>query len=606
MAVDSIHKQQPKAQHRRAGDPTEEATSTQTQTQPKPDGIRETIDSIVMAFVLAFIFRAFVVEAFIIPTGSMAPGLHGKHATHRCALCSYSFAYGISEHPSSNALLKPKGFVVRCPNCGWSGEGNQRLNATDRNRILEDSGDRILVLKWPYDIGGELLGPKRWDVVVFKDTQDGETNFIKRLIGRPGEIVELIGGDIYAASLNDVDQDIVDALAVPSPPGQPFDKRLNPEQENRLTESLKIQRKTRVAQDVLWMIHYNHDFQPDRSLLSRGDEGLMRNMLPHWQPAGAGAEQAWYAKTPLVRFDPTDDEEYRLELSGRAIRDDYGYNNVNMKDGRTFAQDRSNSGIHGVGDIRLSFVFVPRGTDGHLALWLEKGPDSFQARIDADGTITLDMAGPKGARIPLGETSSLGPLQIGKAMAIEFENVDYRVVLRIDGTEILATTASQYGPHSRHGPSIAKLRSFPVNRNSPYDEARAALAASALPLEIRHLAVHRDVYYRSDAYLDHRGDSQRSGHPGWGTQHNPILLRSDPPEYFCCGDNSPASMDSRLWWKVNPRLAARTGDNQYHFGTVPGDQLIGHAFFVYWPSGYRISASVPALIPNFGKMRIIR
>ena len=34
--------------------------------------IRETIESIVVAFVLAFLFRTFEAEAFVIPTGSMS------------------------------------------------------------------------------------------------------------------------------------------------------------------------------------------------------------------------------------------------------------------------------------------------------------------------------------------------------------------------------------------------------------------------------------------------------------------------------------------------------------------------------------------------------
>ena len=39
---------------------------------------RETFESIVVAFVLAFLFRAFEAEAFVIPTGSMAPTLYGR------------------------------------------------------------------------------------------------------------------------------------------------------------------------------------------------------------------------------------------------------------------------------------------------------------------------------------------------------------------------------------------------------------------------------------------------------------------------------------------------------------------------------------------------
>ena len=44
---------------------------------PSDGSVKETIESILVAFILAFIFRAFVVEAFVIPTGSMGPTLMG-------------------------------------------------------------------------------------------------------------------------------------------------------------------------------------------------------------------------------------------------------------------------------------------------------------------------------------------------------------------------------------------------------------------------------------------------------------------------------------------------------------------------------------------------
>jgi hypothetical protein len=54
-------------------------------------------------------------------------------------------------------------------------------------------------------------------------------------------------------------------------------------------------------------------------------------------------------------------------------------------------------------------------------------------------------------------------------------------------------------------------------------------------------------------------------------------------EFFVLGDNSPASLDSR-YWKV-----PGTGNDgrQYRQGTVPGDYLVGKAFFVYWPGPFK-------------------
>ena len=48
---------------------------------PSASAIREAIESIVVAFILAFLFRTFEAEAFVIPTGSMAPTLMGRHKT---------------------------------------------------------------------------------------------------------------------------------------------------------------------------------------------------------------------------------------------------------------------------------------------------------------------------------------------------------------------------------------------------------------------------------------------------------------------------------------------------------------------------------------------
>src|SRR4051794_15481711 len=89
---------------------------------------KETIESILVAFILAFIFRAFVVEAFVIPTGSMAPTLMGAHMRFRCEDCGYRFdvnytgkTVGDDVEIPSTAVFKdgrPQIFAAYCPNCG--------------------------------------------------------------------------------------------------------------------------------------------------------------------------------------------------------------------------------------------------------------------------------------------------------------------------------------------------------------------------------------------------------------------------------------------------------------------------------------------------------
>ena len=60
-------------------------------------GMRETIEAIAIAFALAFLFKTFEAEAFVIPTGSMAPTLMGRHKDVVCPECGYRYSASGSE-----------------------------------------------------------------------------------------------------------------------------------------------------------------------------------------------------------------------------------------------------------------------------------------------------------------------------------------------------------------------------------------------------------------------------------------------------------------------------------------------------------------------------
>src|SRR5436190_16909449 len=84
----------------------------------RQSSVKETLESILVAFILAFIFRAFVVEAFVIPTGSMAPTLLGAHTRFRCNDCGWRFTVNYGMQTVNGDLVSKDttdiGYNVNC------------------------------------------------------------------------------------------------------------------------------------------------------------------------------------------------------------------------------------------------------------------------------------------------------------------------------------------------------------------------------------------------------------------------------------------------------------------------------------------------------------
>ena len=95
--------------------------------------IANTFEWLITAFALAFVFRAFVMEAFRIPTGSMADTLLGAHYMLRCTECGYKYYYGYNEPGAKSRGIHQD--HTRCPSCGYyqatpavPGEGHEPIN----------------------------------------------------------------------------------------------------------------------------------------------------------------------------------------------------------------------------------------------------------------------------------------------------------------------------------------------------------------------------------------------------------------------------------------------------------------------------------------------
>src|SRR6476619_3744568 len=141
--------------------PTKAPAKSAPAAQPaiQSHAIRETVESIVIAFVLAFLFRTFEAEAFVIPTGSMAPTLMGRHKDVVCPECDYRYQTNASSEMDDNRRTSTSIASTNCPNCHFWLKLDEYADPNQGSF----SGDRIIVSKFAYD----LAEPRRWDVIVF-------------------------------------------------------------------------------------------------------------------------------------------------------------------------------------------------------------------------------------------------------------------------------------------------------------------------------------------------------------------------------------------------------------------------------------------------------
>ena len=123
--------------------------SVQAEGAEAKSGVKDTVRVIIHALILAFIVRVFLFQPFNIPSGSMIPTLLvGDY------LFVSKYAYGYSRY---SFPFGPDLFSGRI---------------------------------WAED-------PKRGDVVVFKLPRDNETDYIKRVIGLPGNEIQMISGVLH-------------------------------------------------------------------------------------------------------------------------------------------------------------------------------------------------------------------------------------------------------------------------------------------------------------------------------------------------------------------------------------------------------------------------
>ena len=111
--------------------------------------ILDNLKTLIYALIIAIVIRSLLIQPFYIPSSSMEINLL---VGDRLFVTKYSYGYSKHSFPFSPPIFK----------------------------------DRILNKE-----------PQRGDVIVFKTPSDNRTDYIKRLIGLPGDIIQFIDGNIY-------------------------------------------------------------------------------------------------------------------------------------------------------------------------------------------------------------------------------------------------------------------------------------------------------------------------------------------------------------------------------------------------------------------------
>ncbi|MEX2315610.1 MAG: signal peptidase I [Pirellulales bacterium] len=642
--------------------PKPASPSTQPAEAPASHAVRETVESIVIAFVLAFLFRTFEAEAFVIPTGSMAPTLMGRHKDVQCAKCNHRFQVTASEEEAEEAeklrarnrqlqyaiedpkhspadILRMNGEIeeiVRklggleivagvCPMCRYPmpmGPDSPIAVVDSKTEIPMQrtfNGDRILVNKYLFTIAD----PQRWDVVVFHFPGDAEINYIKRLVGLPGETLRIFQGDLFVGGPTaDGDENFKIAR---KPPDKVLamrqlvhDTNYDPAELHSAGWPLRWQATAPTGPDG-WQVDpqiegaiVRQKYSVDRT---HGGEAWLR--YRHVVPSG----EDWQRVAELTRsaspekpakFSDADRNERRSEL----IMDFNSYNTrVKKADVRNgLWPDESKLGMHWVGDLVVEGDVEVAEAKGELLLDLVEAGKHFTARIDlASGGATLGIEGVADFS-PTAGTRLSAP---GK-YRVAFANVDDQLLLWVDG-KLITFDDSTYNAVQVFGAREIRPHTSGPNR-ADLDLAPAGIGARGSKLVVTRLKLWRDIYYIADS-------SQRRQHdggpisdfdrptPDWIRQlrrdpttwdeflrRRPVDFPLGEDQFFVMGDNSPESSDARLWRDGPSKDGGQPGG-----AYLERKLLIGKAVCVYWPHAwYTIPWTPVPAWPNFRDMRLVR
>lgn len=577
----------------------------------RTEGGRETVESIVVAIVLALLFRAFVAEAFVIPTGSMAPTLMGAHKDLVCQECGEVYRAGASIEQKS-AIQETTVVASICPNC-------RHINPLDLANGPHDktfAGDRILVSKFAYAIAE----PQRWDVIVFKFPGNPKQNYIKRLVGLPEETLKIRFGDVYARPQGSEKFEILrkshDKLMAMSHRvydtnhqsatliDANYPARWQPWDPSAITppeDSWAIERSTEgmtatlpAGNDSVRYLRYFHNW-PGNEIWEAASHGLS---VEEVDPYSSTAITDFYAYDAYVHVPSYEvySEPPSKAPRGRGIfsrlrnlvsnhsgvlRSDYqpgvgpeqfgGAAEVGVSAG-------AREGNHWVGDLIVEADVETEGEQGEIVLELVESAVLYRCRIDlADGRATLEIvnrdtpvsfaeAGGSAEEPPTAATDVRG----NSRHSLRFANCDDQLYLWVDGSVVEFDLPTTFDTSTLR--SLDEQRPY-LSEQHPFDAAPAAIGVRSAAATVHRMQLLRDKYYIATKQATFQGlvDYDLSKIPlqdrvggleavqhallqplNWDETaiwdaRREVEFELAEDQFFPLGDNSPESQDARCW-----------------------------------------------------------
>jgi signal peptidase I len=593
---------------------------------------RETVESLVVAIILALLFRAFIAEAFVIPTGSMAPTLMGRHVDVACNECQLRYQTSASiERTRDDKLAGYKVVSTRCPSCGFRKDLDIKPSFSNEHSF---SGDRIIVNKFAY----ELHDPRRWEVIVFKFPGEAKQNYIKRLIGLPNETIKIEGGNIYVKA-----KDATEFTIARKPP-------------HRLLAMLQLVHDSNYVAPQMEQAGWPQRWQPvgnaenweiasdSRSYTLKPSENLQEIRYHHVDPAEDLQYDANDDWLQIIDHAKNNTKINVGQWNGGLITDFYAYNSAQQCRMDTKTQelkgypflsenspDRNSAyGLHWVDDLALECQADITSNTGELNLDLVRGGTHYTCTIDVSTgkaklstqalpdqpTVTFS-SGEKSINALEGNT----PIRGAGAYHLRFSNVDHELLLWVNNTLVTFSGQTAYDAPALILPHLQDRQRG--------DLAPAGVGGKNVAVTFSKFRVLRDKYYLPSAnefteYAAHplspifstdTEEQARETVAEWNrlgeTKQILSTLRIAMPEtlypllnsrksaefvlqedqFMPMGDNSPASYDARSWTVA--------GVNHNY---VERHLLVGRAVCVYWPHSWWS----PCGWPNFQRMQPIR